>query len=120
MNYVTSVLIVDDHPSFRATARALLEAEGFDVLGEASDGLEAIAAAEVLCPDVVLLDVQLPDATGFEVAAEIALANGKEPRVVLVSSRDADDYGGQIAECGACGFVPKGELSGAAVRALLP
>ena len=64
--------------------------------------------------------MQLPDSTGFEVAAEIASANGTEPSVVLVSSRDAVDYGGQIAECGACGFVPKGELSGAAVRALLP
>ena len=115
-----TVLIVDDHPSFRATARALLEAEGFDVVGEARDGREGVELATRLHPDVVLLDVQLPDATGFEVAAEIALANAKEPRVVLVSSRDADDYGGQIAECGACGFVPKGELSGAAVRALLP
>ena len=114
-----TVLIVDDHPSFRATARALLEAEGFDVVGEARDGREGVELATRLHPDVVLLDVQLPDATGFEVAAEIALANAKEPRVVLVSSRDADDYGGQIAESGACGFVPKGELSGAAVRALL-
>jgi DNA-binding NarL/FixJ family response regulator len=114
-----TVLIVDDHPSFRATARAVLEADGFDVVGEAKDGREGIELATLLNPDVVLLDVQLPDATGFEVAAEIALANGKEPQVVLVSSRDASDYGELIPACGARGFVPKSELSGAAVRALL-
>ena len=115
---VTTVLIVDDHPSFRATARALLEAEGFDVLGEASDGLEAIAAAEVLCPDVVLLDVQLPDQTGFEVAS--TLTNGDLClRVILVSSRDGSDYGPLVEESGASGFVPKGELSGARIAALL-
>ena len=65
---VTSVLIVDDHPSFRASARALLQAEGFEVVGEAADGAEALRAAEELHPDVVLLDVQLPDTDGFDVA----------------------------------------------------
>ena len=115
-----TVLIVDDHPSFRATARAVLEAEGFSVVGEAKDGREALELAAQLHPDVVLLDVQLPDTTGFDVAAELAGVNGNVPSVVLVSSRDAADYGEQISVCGACGFVPKGDLSGAAVRALLP
>jgi len=114
-----TVLIVDDHPSFRATARAVLETEGFDVVGEAKDGREAVELAARLHPEVVLLDVQLPDATGFEVAAELALLNGSAPQVVLVSSRDASDYGDLIPACGARGFVPKGELSGAAVQALL-
>jgi DNA-binding NarL/FixJ family response regulator len=114
----TTVLIVDDHPSFRATARALLEAEGFAVLGEAADGADALAKARTLSPDVVLLDVQLPDLDGFEVARRLA-ANGTLPAIVLVSSRDASDYGGLIAASGARGFVPKGELSGSAVRALL-
>jgi DNA-binding NarL/FixJ family response regulator len=114
-----TVLIVDDHPSFRATARALLQSEGFDVVGEARDGREALELAAVLHPEVVLLDVQLPDTTGFEVAAELARSNGSGPQVVLVSSRDASDYGDLIAGSGARGFVPKGELSGAAVRALL-
>jgi DNA-binding NarL/FixJ family response regulator len=114
----TTVLVVDDHPSFRATARALLEAEGFAVLGEAADGTEALAKARALGPDVVLLDVQLPDLDGFEVARRLA-ANGVSPAIVLVSSRDASDYGGLIAASGARGFVPKGELSGSAVRALL-
>ena len=116
--YVTSVLIVDDHPSFRATARALLEEEGFDVLGEASDGLEAIAAAEVLCPDVVLLDVQLPDQTGFDVASRLT-KDGLCVSVILVSSRDGSDYGPLVEQSGALGFVPKAELSGARIAALL-
>jgi len=114
-----TVLIVDDHPSFRATARAVLEADGFDVVGEAQDGREGIELAGRLHPDVVLLDVQLPDSTGFEVAREIGELNGAAPQVVLVSSRDAADFGELIPACGARGFVPKGELSGAAVRALL-
>src|SRR4029077_2489719 len=114
-----TVLIVDDHPSFRATARAVLEAEGFEVVGEARDGAEAVELAATLHPEVVLLDVQLPDTTGFEVAAALAAMNGSGPAIVLVSSRDAYDYGDLIAQSGARGFVPKGELSGAAVRALL-
>ena len=113
-----TVLIVDDHPSFRATARALLETEGFHVVGEATDGTEALAKARELDPDLVLLDVQLPDLDGFEVANRLR-ANDDRPVVVLVSSRDAGDYGDLIPACGASGFVAKGELSGAAVRALL-
>ena len=82
-----SVLIVDDHPSFRASARRLLEAEGFDVIGEAGDGHAAIAAAQQLQPDLVLLDVQLPDLDGFEVAARLA-ALGLPSAVILTSSRN--------------------------------
>jgi DNA-binding NarL/FixJ family response regulator len=114
-----TVLIVDDHPSFRATARALLESEGFEVVGEAKDGREAIEQTERLRPEVVLLDVQLPDTTGFEVARALAHSNGGGPAIVLVSSRDGSDYGDEIPACGARGFVPKGELSGASVRALV-
>ena len=114
-----TVLIVDDHPSFRATARALLEAEGFSVVGEAADGAEALAKTEELHPDLVLLDIQLPDLDGFEITRRLQ-ANGASPAIVLVSSRDAADYGDLISTCGARGFVPKGELTGAALRALLP
>jgi DNA-binding NarL/FixJ family response regulator len=113
-----TVLIVDDHPSFRATARALLEAEGFDIVGEAADGAEALALAAQTRPEVVLLDVQLPDIDGFAVAAQLT-ANGNCPAVVLVSSRDGSDFGSLVEESGARGFVPKAELSGERLAALL-
>jgi DNA-binding NarL/FixJ family response regulator len=113
-----TVLIVDDHPSALACARELLEADGFLVVGEASDGAEAIQAVHRLRPDVVVLDVQLPDMTGFEVTQRL-MGNGGSPAVVLVSSREAADYGPLIAESGARGFIAKDELSGATVRALL-
>jgi DNA-binding NarL/FixJ family response regulator len=115
---VTTVLIVDDHPSFRASARAVLEAEGFEVVGEAEDGTSAIEAMKRLKPEVVLLDVQLPDMDGFEVC-ECCGRNGKAPKVVLVSSRDAADYGDLIERSGARGFIPKAELSGEALAALV-
>ena len=113
-----TVLIVDDHPSFRASARALLEAEGFVVVGEAENGTEALVVAKQVHPDVVLLDVQLPDFDGFEVASRLR-ANGNGPAVVLTSSRDGSDFGHLVADSGALGFVPKAELSGEALTALL-
>ena len=112
------VLIVDDHPSFRASARKLLESEGYEVVGEAADGAGALAAAAKLHPDVVLLDVQLPDIDGFEVASRLAETESA-PEVILTSSRDCDDYGSCVEECGARGFVPKAELSGAVLTTLL-
>jgi DNA-binding NarL/FixJ family response regulator len=114
-----TVLIVDDHPSFRRSARAMLEAEGFAVVGEAGTATEALGEAVRLRPDVVLLDIHLPDGTGFDVCAMLRRDDGAAPEVVLVSSRDATDYGGLIGSCGARGFVPKAELSGDAVASLL-
>lgn len=114
----TTVLIADDHPSFRASARAILEADGFEVVGEAEDGATAIAVARDRRPDVVLLDVQLPDLDGFAVCRKLHL-ECEDPAVVLVSSRDACDYGELIAESGARGFIAKDELSGAALTAAL-
>jgi len=113
-----TVLIVDDHPSFRASARAVLEEEGFDVVGEASDGASALQAARELMPDVVLLDVQLPDASGFDIC-EFLCGDGPWPRIVLVSSRDAADYNGLIQASHARGFISKADLSGETLRALL-
>jgi DNA-binding NarL/FixJ family response regulator len=112
-----TVLIVDDHPSFRASARTLLEAEGYDVVGEAENGESAVTAARELQPDLVLLDVQLPDIDGFAVA-DLLRQLEDPPAVILTSSRDGADYGRCIGECGACGFVPKADLSGAAIAAL--
>jgi DNA-binding NarL/FixJ family response regulator len=108
----TSVLIVDDHPSFRASARRMLEASGYSVIGEAADGEAAIAAASSLSPDLVLLDVQLPDLDGFEVAARIAALDGTAPVIVLTSSRERSDFGEAVAESPARGFIAKSELSG--------
>lgn len=112
------MLIVDDHPGFRATARALMQAEGFTVVGEAVDGASAVELALRLVPDVVLLDVELPDFDGFEVAARLAVSQSPSA-VVLTSSRDRADYGPLVDESSARGFVAKGELSGDAVRELV-
>lgn len=115
---IPTILVVDDHPAFRAIARTVLEAEGFVVVGEAEDGRSALVAIEQLQPEVVLLDVQLPDIDGFEVAASAARLT-PAPLVVLTSSRDARDFGSLIAESGARGFIPKAELSGEAMAALI-
>ena len=113
-----SVLIVDDHPSFRQTARMLLELEGYEVVGEAADGATALAVARDLRPDVVLLDVNLPDLDGFAVAARLTAVPGA-PDVVLVSSRESRDFGPLVARSGARGFVSKADLSGDALRAVV-
>jgi DNA-binding NarL/FixJ family response regulator len=112
-----TVLIVDDHPSFRITARAVLEAEGFEIAGEATDGVGALEAVERLRPAVVLVDVHLPDLDGFQVTA--ALAGDGAPAVVLTSSRDASEFGKLVEQSGARGFIPKAELSGPGLAALL-
>jgi DNA-binding NarL/FixJ family response regulator len=113
-----TVLIVDDHPSFRAVARSVLETDGFAVIGTASDGESGVAATLRLAPDVVLLDVELPDIDGFEVAARLRRA-GSAAAIVLASSRDGADFGSLVAESGARGFIAKAELSGDAIRALV-
>lgn len=114
----TTVLIVDDHRTFRETARLLLESEGFDVIGEAENGASAVVKAAELTPDLILLDVQLPDTNGFEVARRVA-QRGEAPAVIIVSSHDDTDYGPLVATSGARGFVTKAELSGERLRALL-
>jgi len=113
-----TVVIVDDHDGFRSSARALLEAEGFNVVGEAADGASALAVINLLRPRIVLLDIRLPDIDGFEVAARLARA-GDPPAVVLVSTRDASAYRRRLARSAACGFLSKSELSGNAISALV-
>ena len=113
-----SVLIVDDHAEFREAASALLEAEGFAVVGSAADGDAAIAAAERLRPEVVLLDIQLPGLDGFAVA-ELLAGTSEPPAVVLISSREAAAYGRRLEAAAARGFIPKRALSGKALAALV-
>jgi len=113
-----TVLIVDDHAAFRASARALLQAEGFEVVGEAADGAEAVQAVTSLRPEIVLLDIQLPDLDGLAVAEQLA-AVPDGPTVVLISSRDAAAYGPRLQATPARGFIPKSGLSGEALAALV-
>ena len=115
---VTTFLVVDDHPTFRRTARTLLESEGFEVVGEAVDGASAIEAAASLQPDAVLLDIYLPDMDGFEVAKALG-RNGNPAAVILTSSRDSRDFGPLVERSGARGFIAKADLSGPALAALL-
>jgi DNA-binding NarL/FixJ family response regulator len=112
-----TVLIVDDHAAFRASARALLQAEGFEVVGEAANGAAAVEAVAALRPEIVLLDIQLPDLDGLTVAEQLAGAP-EPPAVVLISSRDAAVYGPRLQATPARGFIPKSGLSGEALAAL--
>ena len=112
-----TILIVDDHAPFRVQARALLEADGFTVVGESDTGTTGLAAARKLKPSLVLLDIGLPDIEGFDVARELA-ADGPPPFVVLTSTREGSEYGPRLADSQVLGFIPKDELSGAAIRAL--
>src|SRR4051812_25756037 len=113
-----TLLIVDDHQEFRSSARALLEADGFVVVGEAADGEEALASAAQLRPDIVLLDIALPKLDGFAVAERLA-AGEEAPAVVLVSSRERSAYGGRLASVPVRGFLTKSELSGQALAVLV-
>ena len=114
---MSTILIVDDDPRFRAQARDVLAADGFVVIGEAVDGASGLEAAQALQPDFVLLDIGLPDVEGFEVARTLAV-DGPPPWVVLTSSRDARAYGRRLTNGHFLGFIPKERISGAAIRAL--
>ncbi len=113
-----TVLIVDDHAGFRSFARVFLQSAGYTVVGEAADGRDALVAIDRLQPDVVLLDVLLPDLDGFEVARQI-LSGSRRPAVVLTSTRDVGDYGHRVADSGARGFIGKADLSRERLEALL-
>jgi DNA-binding NarL/FixJ family response regulator len=112
------VLVVDDHAGFRLMARRMLAAAGFEVVGDAATGLEAVAVSARLHPDAVLLDVQLPDLDGFEVSRRLA-KQVSPPAVVLTSARALADYGVQGVPSDVRGFLPKAEVSGAALSHLL-
>ena len=115
-----TIVIVDDHEDFRVRAAEMLAAAGYEVLGSCPDGRSALSAIAALRPDVVLLDVQLPDIDGFTVVARARVdAGGAGPAVVLTSTREAADYGGRVAESGAAGFINKAELSARSLSALV-
>jgi DNA-binding NarL/FixJ family response regulator len=113
-----TVLIVDDHAGFRVSARRLLEAEGFTVVGVAANGASALDAVSRLHPQIVLLDIQLPGIDGLSVA-EVLAELADPPAVVLISSRDATAYGPRLLQSRAKGFLTKSALSGAAIAALV-
>ena len=113
-----TILMVDDHDGFRARARVMLERAGFDVIGEATDGATALAAAARLRPDLVLLDIGLPDLDGFAVATTLRDRGGRE-RIVLISGREAADYGGRVERSAADGFIAKQDLSAERLREML-
>ena len=114
-----TVLIVDDHPTFRRFARRMLEESGYSVVGEAQDCESALAAAYALRPQAILLDVLLPDGSGLDIAATLASWGSAPPVVVLTSSRRADELGSALDAAPARGFIPKAELSGEAFSALV-
>jgi DNA-binding NarL/FixJ family response regulator len=113
-----SLLIVDDHAGFRGSASRLFSEHGFDVTGAAEDGESALEQVRRLCPDVVLLDVQLRGIDGFEVAVSLS-RQMFAPRVVLTSSRGARDYGERLRRAPVLGLIPKHELSGPALAAMV-
>ena len=113
-----TLLIVDDHAGFRSFARALLESEGYDVVGEAADGASAVAATRRLRPAIVLVDIALPDVDGFAVCEEITEGGEERPLVVLTSSRDESSYRDRLARSRASGFIPKHDISGATLGEL--
>ena len=112
------LLIVDDNRDFRRLARRLLGAEGFEVVAAARSASEALIAAGTFAPDVVLLDVNLPDASGFDVAARL-VRELPSVAVVLTSTRSASEFEELAVASGARGFVPKDDLSAAELDRLL-
>ena len=112
-----TLVIVDDHADFRTTAVTLMEEAGFEVIAVCDDARSAVSAIVTLRPDVVLLDIHLPDGDGFDVIRQLDAA-AVDTAVVLISTREAQDFGPRLGECGAAGFITKSDLSGGAIKAL--
>lgn len=101
------VLLVDDHAAMRMGFRTILEASDIEVAGEATTGREAVAAVERLDPDVVCMDVQMPDMDGIEATRRILGRSGRAPRILIVTTFDRDDYLFAALDAGASGFLLK-------------
>ena len=114
---VIRVLVVDDHDSYRRLVARLLRSAGFEVVGEAGTGQDAVDKTTSTAPDVVLLDVLLPDFDGFEVARRLA-ASPVKPVIIFVSSRQRDDFG-PFVDGLVCRFLSKDEFTVERLTALL-
>lgn len=101
------VLLVDDHAVMRAGFRMILEADGIAVVGEAATGAEAVARAAALRPDVVCMDVQMPDMDGITATRHIVADRALKAAVVIVTTFDRDDYLFEALSAGASGFLLK-------------
>lgn len=113
-------LIVDDNNDFLRAARELLESEGISVVGAVSTGAEAYRTCHDLNPDVILLDIDLGEENGFDVARQLAgRADATQPRVILISGYSGDDFEDMIARSPVLSFLPKARLSGTAIRDIL-
>jgi DNA-binding NarL/FixJ family response regulator len=114
-----TVVTIDDQPRFRALARQLVDSvPGLHVIADASTGHEGLALVRSLRPDVVLLDVNLPDIDGIKVCVQLR-EERPTPMVILVSSDDEPEYATAAHECGALAFVPKQRLTAALLQAIL-
>jgi len=113
------LLIVDDNGDFLAAAQATLEREGLEVVGVASTSREAIEQLRALRPDVTLVDIDLGDESGFDVARRLAAGVDTAPSLIIISSHDGDDFKDLLEASPALGFVAKSSLSGDAIRAVL-
>jgi CheY-like chemotaxis protein len=116
-NAAQTVLVVDDHEGFRLHARRLLERHGYRVV-EATDGAGAIRQAETTQPDLVLLDVHLPDIDGFDVAIGLR-ATGPARTILLISTHAEADMADRLRDSAADGFIDKADLSAATITAML-
>ena len=113
------VLVVDDQAPFRSVARSLIAlVKGWQVVGEASSGEEAVALAAAIRPRVVLMDINLPGITGIEATRRIVAAD-PDAVVVLVSTYAADDLPDDALSCGAVGYVRKDDLTPRLLRSML-
>ena len=113
------LLIVDDSPAFLEAARAVLENEGMTVVGVASSSHEALERIRDLRPDVALVDIDLGDESGFDVARRLAAGADPAPSLIIISSHDGDEFEDLLEASPALGFVSKSSLSGDAIRAVL-
>lgn len=105
---MTTVLMVDDHPTVRLAVRILLERERFEVVGESGNGIEAVQMARQLAPKVVILDIGLPGLDGMEVIKRLQLLD-PAPKIMVLTGQSSDLYVRRCLDAGISAFVNKDE-----------